>query len=284
MFTGILCPKCGGDTKTYGTQLNKSGERVQRYKCKNCSHHFTKLKHICKYCGDEISYGQEYGRHVLNCKRKHTNHSIDLTEKQKQLIYGSMLGDMYMSYASKKDSKLPLIEVTHGIEQRAYVMWKYDILKNIVKNEPKESKIYSKRYDKWYDRIRFYTMSLASLIPMYDITHREGKRYISREWLSNINNPISITAWYLDDGNYYHGCRANTVFFSLGNVTEEEASSVDDFMRDALGINGNIRTDSWQTKYFIGKKEEISKLMDIVAPIILNEISSMKYKLHYLLR
>lgn len=284
MISKIICPKCGGYTKTYGTQLNKSGERVQRYKCKKCSRHFTKLKHICEYCGDEISDGQEYGRHVLNCKRKHTNHSIDLTEKQKQLIYGSMLGDMYMSYASKKDSKLPLIDVMHGIEQRAYVMWKYEILKNIVKNEPKESKIYSKRYDKWYDRIRFYTMSLASLIPMYDITHREGKRYISREWLSNVNNPISITAWYLDDGNYYHGGRANIVFFSLGKVTDEEASHIDDFMCNALGINGNIRTDSWQTKYYIGKKEEISKLMDVVSPVISNEIPSMKYKLHYLLR
>jgi len=163
-------------------------------------------------------------------------------------------------------------------------MWKYGVLKNIVKNEPKESKTYSKRYDKWYDRIRFHTMSLASLIPVYDITHHDGKRYISREWLSNVNNPLSITTWYLDDGNYYHSGRANRVFFSLGKATDEESCLVDEFMRNTLGINGYIREDAWQTKYFIGKKEEILKLMDIVSPIILNEIPSMKYKLHYLLR
>lgn len=98
------------------------------------------MKHICKYCGEEILDGQAYGRHVLKCKRNQINYSIELTEKQKQLIYGSMLGDMYMSYASKKYSKLPLIDVIHGIEQRAYAMWKYEILKNIVKMNPKKAK------------------------------------------------------------------------------------------------------------------------------------------------
>lgn len=243
----------------------------------------TKLKYICDYCGDEILDGREYGRHVLKCKRKHTNYSIKLTEKQIQLIYGSLLGDMYMSYASKNHSKTPLIEVNHGVNQRAYVMWKYDILKNIVKTEPKEGKIYSKKYDKWYGRIRFRTMSLTSLMPIYDVTHRLGKRYISQEWLSHVNNPISITAWYLDDGNYYHCSRSTTVFFSLGKITEEEAYTVDDFMRNTLNINGSIKVDSYQTKYFIGKKEEISKLMDIVSPIVLKDIPSMKYKLHQLL-
>ncbi len=194
------------------------------------------------------------------------------------------MGDMYMSYGSKKDSKIPLIEVTHGIEQRAYVMWKYDILKNIVRNEPKISKIYSKQQDKWYDRIRFHTMSLASLIPIYNLTHRDGKRYISPECLSNINNPVSLTAWYLDDGNYYHGSRANTVSFSLGKITKDEETAIDEFMHKNVGINGKMRTDSWQTKYIIGKKEELLKLMDIISPIISNEIPSMKYKLHVISR
>jgi len=56
-----------------------------------------------------------------------------LSNIQKQVILGSILGDGYM----RKKTNAHL-QITHSYKQKDYVDWKYKILKNFVSSVPKK--------------------------------------------------------------------------------------------------------------------------------------------------
>jgi len=58
-----------------------------------------------------------------------------LTQEQKSLIIGTILGDGYLRIIPRR--KNAFLEVNHSANQRDYVDWKYSILRSIVKSGPK---------------------------------------------------------------------------------------------------------------------------------------------------
>jgi hypothetical protein len=61
-----------------------------------------------------------------------------LTQLQRSIIIGTILGDGYLRIVSgKKDA---LLEVNHALSQKAYVDWKYMMLKSLCKSGPKSRK------------------------------------------------------------------------------------------------------------------------------------------------
>ena len=63
------------------------------------------------------------------------NTAGSLTQIQKSLIIGTLLGDGYARIIPKR--KNALLEVNHSFKAKEYVDWKYEILKNIVISPPK---------------------------------------------------------------------------------------------------------------------------------------------------
>ena len=55
-----------------------------------------------------------------------------LTEKQKSIIEGCLLGD-----GSMRCKTNALLEINHSLEQKPYVDWKYENLKDLVRTPPK---------------------------------------------------------------------------------------------------------------------------------------------------
>ena len=60
-----------------------------------------------------------------------------LTPKQRSFIIGSMLGDATMRIGKK--AKNANFKIDHCLEQKEYVFWKYEILKNFILTPPKLS-------------------------------------------------------------------------------------------------------------------------------------------------
>lgn len=59
-----------------------------------------------------------------------------LTQLQKSLIIGSVLGDGHIRIMpGRKDA---FLEINHFLKAKDYVDWKYSVLKNICDSEPKE--------------------------------------------------------------------------------------------------------------------------------------------------
>lgn len=61
-----------------------------------------------------------------------------LTQLQKSVIVGSLLGDGYIRIMlGRKDA---FLEINHSIKAKEYVDWKYSVLKNICKSSPQKRK------------------------------------------------------------------------------------------------------------------------------------------------
>lgn len=112
-----------------------------------------------------------------------------LSEEQRQLVYGSILGDG--SVRSMGEGSCSQLRIKHGSEQKDYCLWKKEIISPWVGYENEDKKGYG------FDTIPMY--ELKSLNP-----HKNGSRgktgaIASKEIINNINE-LGLAIWYLDDG------------------------------------------------------------------------------------
>jgi len=61
-----------------------------------------------------------------------------LTQEQKSIIIGSLLGDGYLRIIPGR--KNAFLEINHSISEKDYVNWKYQKLKELIKSHPKQRK------------------------------------------------------------------------------------------------------------------------------------------------
>lgn len=215
-------------------------------------------------------------------KRKKTE--IPLNSKQKEIIYGSMMGD-----ASSKNIKYnSIVRFQHSNKQKKYLFWKYNEFKNII------SKIYPKfnyRQDirqeyknscgYWY----FETKANTDIKNCLSEFYKNGKKEISNKILKMLS-PLSIAVWFMDDGYtvWNHNIKniTNAVFctdsFSIKSCEKIVKwfmlkHNIKSFLRER-GLNKNgimmyrIVIRSYSIPFFIS----------LIKSYI---ITSMKYKINY---
>ena len=111
-----------------------------------------------------------------------------LTPDQRQLVYGSILGDGSIRRVRGKDSCAHL-RLCHGADQKEYCKWKQEILEPwICCVDDHEGEHYS-----------------FDTIPMYELTdliyRNDDYVKIPDEVINNID-ALGLAIWYLDDGTY----------------------------------------------------------------------------------
>jgi hypothetical protein len=111
-----------------------------------------------------------------------------LTDVQKSIIIGSLLGDGYMR--CKRNAYL---QICHSIKQKMYVDWKYSFLKQYVKNKPKAYQGNGIRVG-----YRFYTKALPIFTPIYRIFYPAGAKILPD---NIVLDPTILAIWYMDDGS-----------------------------------------------------------------------------------
>ena len=197
-----------------------------------------------------------------------------LSHKQKSFIVGSLLGDATMRIG--RGAQNANFKVGQGLEQKDYVLWKYEILKPLVFTEPKISYRYrenGERYEKswWFRTIRH--QFLTEIYRNFYSTdgYKTGKKIVPKNIASELN-PFALAIWIMDDGSYNSGViDISTYSFSLSeihllrNVFEEVFSIKAQYYKDR---------DKGFRMYF--SKRETEKLIPIICPFI---IPSMKYKI-----
>jgi len=123
-----------------------------------------------------------------------------LTQLQKSVIIGSILGDGYLRMI--KGRKNAFLEINHSMNQKDYVDWKYEILKNISGSEPK-----SRKGNKNRIAYRFYTQQHPELTDLLNMFYINGKKVIPNVKI----NPMILAIWYMDDGSK---CRKSDVYLN----------------------------------------------------------------------
>ena len=121
-----------------------------------------------------------------------------LTQLQRSLIIGSLLGDGYIRRL--KGRKDAFLEINHSFKQRDYVDWKCEVLKSIVISPPKIRKGNGNRI-----AYRFFTKQHPEITELFNLFYKKGKKIIPDIEFDS----TAIAVWYMDDGskcgtsNYY---------------------------------------------------------------------------------
>lgn len=184
-----------------------------------------------------------------------------LTQLQKALIIGTILGDGYLRIIPGR--KNALLEINHSFKAKDYVDWKYSVLKNITASPPK-----MRRTNKRRIAYRFYTKQLLELTELYKIFYKDSKKVIPNNLV--LDSTI-LAIWYMDDGSkcgnsdFY----LNTQQYSIGdqNILLRKLNK--------LGIEARLNKDKsyWRIRILSKSLPRLRKLIkDKIIP-------SMRYKI-----
>lgn len=121
------------------------------------------------------------------------NMPTELTEIEKQVLYGSLLGDGTLTIKSKW-SKNATFQEGHCLRQGEYLKWKAEQLKRF---KPVVRELNLKNQE---NRYQLYTSPAPVLNDLYKKFY--NKRKIVTEELLNELTPLGLAVWYMDDGSY----------------------------------------------------------------------------------
>jgi LAGLIDADG DNA endonuclease family len=180
-----------------------------------------------------------------------------LSEVQRQIIVGSLLGDGAMRCKTNA-----LLEINHSSHQRSYVDWKFRHLAELVRTPPKARKSNG-------DRIayRFVTRSLPELTPYFRLFYGTGRKRVPALELTE----LTLAVWFMDDG-----CRSrNAVYLNTQQYDEASQRMLLRLLREQWRIEGALNRDKSYYRVRLSV-EGTRKLAKLIEPYLLPEL---RYKL-----
>lgn len=184
-----------------------------------------------------------------------------LTQLQRSIIIGTILGDGYLRIISGK--KNALLEINHALLQKEYVDWKYMMLKALCKSGPKARRSNGTRM-----AYRFTTRQHPEITDLFNSFYGEGKKSIPDDI---ILDPIMLAVWFMDDGSR---CRECDVYINTQQFSRNDQNRLRE-MLSVLGIESSLNRDKKYERIRI-KKSSVQTLYQIISPHIL---PSMTYKI-----
>lgn len=184
-----------------------------------------------------------------------------LTRLQKSVLAGSILGDGYLRIApGRRDA---FLEVNHSYRERAYVDWKYSVLRSIAGSRPKVRAGKEGRL-----AYRFYTKQHPDVTSLFPTFYRNGRKTVPEDLELD---PAALAVWYMDDGSR---CRTSDVYLNTQQFGQAEQGRLLRKLQK-LGIEGRINRDKqyWRIRIL---KSSIQKFRDTVAEYV---VPSLKYKI-----
>lgn len=203
-------------------------------------------------------------KHRLTQKYRQKNKQ--LSGIQIDLIVGSMLGD---GHIDKRETQ-PIFIVSHAENQKDYLYWKYEILKDLCNIPPTYQdggKVKFKGNPKEYTKQgshRICTRVYDSLLPFREMGRRE---------LMDSLNAFSLSVWLLDDG---HRSRSNWSI-CIASFSEEEKKHVIKTLKSKFSLNSYILESD--NRYLNFRARESRILDNIVLGIMPNDLDIIEYKI-----
>lgn len=175
-------------------------------------------------------------RNCIEIKRYKRDYAFfyeqNLSPIQKELIYGSMLGDggVYKHHDGVNSCRYT---ETHAISQLEYLKWKKDILCNFVSND---IKILDNTYSKTYGTKPTCVLQSVlhkDFVDIRNFFYPTGIKVIPYFVLT----PLSLAAWFFDDGSVSANGR-NSYFASLHTegFDRESIEVARGMLRDCFGL------------------------------------------------
>jgi LAGLIDADG DNA endonuclease family len=169
-----------------------------------------------------------------------------LSEVQRQIIVGSLLGDGAMRCKTNA-----LLEINHSSRQSSYVDWKYRHLADLVRTPPKARQGNGTRI-----AYRFVTRSLPELTPYFEMFYGTGRKTVPELELS----ALTLAVWFMDDG-----CRSrNAVYLNTQQYDLVSQNVLLRCLRDQWGIEGTLNRDKtyYRVRLSVEGTRQFERLID----------------------
>jgi hypothetical protein len=238
-----------------------------------------------KIARDDLTYlRQLYGQKNKGAKYIHRKKTeVPLTQRQKEILYGSMMGDGYRMSSSSAAFK-------HCETQKDYLLWKYKEFKSIAsKNSLKKVEKIDKRSETTISTWKFYTHANSDVEKCISLFYTQDDKQITEEIL-NCLSPLSIAVWLMDDGqtdwSYRNKVRYNhnnlPIFkFCTDSYSKESCENIKKWFKERYDISVELKERVLSNR--IGYRIKVSivsvnKFIQLVEPYIL---PMFNYKINY---
>ena len=188
-----------------------------------------------------------------------------LSERQQQILVGTILGDGHL----EQNGKGVRLRVDHGMTQQDYVLWKFEVFRNLVPSAPRVIKTFHKREQKHYERMHFSTYSNGIFQKWRDMFYQDKVKIIPKNIKKILCSPLSVAVWMMDDGYKRNDCNAlrlNTDLFSY-----DEQKLLVDCLHANFGIETTIHKKGKTFNIYIPERSS-QKFCEMVRPHVLDSL------------
>lgn len=195
----------------------------------------------------------------------------NLTPTHRNVIVGSLLGDGCM----ERNGRYVRLKIGHGLQQKAYLEWKFEYLKSFVKQSSPRfiEGAFHRKTKKRYKRIEFATLSLSIFEEYWQKFYVKGEKCVPFDISKYLTEPLALAVWFMDDGYKRNDCNAmriNTDSFSL-----KEQRILQGCLLQNFGVWTAIHRKGAFWNLYI-PSAHARKFCNILSPFI---IPSMRYKI-----
>ncbi len=193
-----------------------------------------------------------------------------LSSVQKFVLVGSILGDGTLRMP--KEGINANFKTEHGLRQKKYVLWKYNIFKNWVFTPPKISYRYRENTREKYEKSWWFrTVSHPEITEFWKIFYPSGKKIVPPD-IDKFFTSLSLAVWVMDDGNLNKkNLNISTYSFNL-----DEIKLLQKLLEHKFGVRSNFYRDrdkGYRMYFSVNDTQKISCMIQSYV------IPSMKYKL-----
>jgi hypothetical protein len=213
-------------------------------------------------------------------KKRHAwKNDIKLTKKQRAIILGSLLGDMFIGIPPK-GGKNACISMQHALKQEQYLRWKYNELRELFLAQP--------RYVKpsgfgGKGSLAVQSMCIKCLTEINNVTKINKQKTVTTHWIKQLQNlgeqqNVALAIWAMDDGT----AGKHQFGFVVGDMEKTEI----ELLRTWLNENWKIQTTHRKTPHTkqrieIFGRENLNRLYNAIEKTI-KTIPVMEYKLRFM--
>lgn len=189
-----------------------------------------------------------------------------MTERQKQIIVGTVLGDS--SIRKGATDKYNFLSCQHGPEQQEYAEWKAKQFEDIGSSSKRYKRITPhKTTNKIYECVTFRINSGPHLQKFRDMFYVDNKKVITDEVLQYYT-PLAMAVHFMDDGS-----RSRKTYMIATNGFDKESYKR---LRLFLLSKYDIETSPFRDNRIYVRLQSAQTFEDLIKPYILD---CFKYKL-----
>lgn len=194
--------------------------------------------------------------------------TVTLTEYQKSVLIGTILGDSHINSGTNITSYL---NFAHCKAQKEFFDYKVKVLSDLGSCHNKNYCYYDKRTGKTYERCVYTSLSCVELKELRNIFYKDNKKILPIDYLYKNFTSISLAYLYMDDGTTqkYNTTIATQCF------QKEEILKFIILLKEKFDIEFTIQ----KTNNIRVKQKDSLKFKKLISTEV-EQIKCMKYKLN----